>query len=50
MFVFNYGSMPIEAAQKSMRLFAREVTPALQALSPAPLEAEMPLDQPISAR
>ncbi|MFN0029026.1 MAG: LLM class flavin-dependent oxidoreductase [Acidimicrobiales bacterium] len=39
MFVFKYGSMPIEAATKSMTLFAKEVLPALQALHPAPMEA-----------
>jgi alkanesulfonate monooxygenase SsuD/methylene tetrahydromethanopterin reductase-like flavin-dependent oxidoreductase (luciferase family) len=39
MFVFRYGSMPIDRAEKSMRLFAREVMPALQALNPAPLRA-----------
>jgi len=38
MFIFKYGSMPIEVAEKSMRLFAKEVLPALQALEPRPLE------------
>ena len=38
MFIFKYGGMPIEEATKSMRLFAREVMPALKELSPAPLE------------
>ncbi len=38
MFVFKYGSMPIEDAHRSMKLFADEVTPALQALEPRPLE------------
>ena len=38
MFVFKYGSMPIEAAEKSMRLFAREVMPALKELNPRPIE------------
>jgi alkanesulfonate monooxygenase SsuD/methylene tetrahydromethanopterin reductase-like flavin-dependent oxidoreductase (luciferase family) len=37
MFVFKYGSMPIDKAAKSMRLFAKEVLPALKALSPQPL-------------
>jgi len=37
-FIFKYGSMPIEAAEKSMRLFAKEVMPALQELNPTPLE------------
>lgn len=40
MFVFKYGSMPIEVAEKSMRLFAREVMPALKKLDPAPIAAE----------
>jgi hypothetical protein len=39
MFVFKYGSMPIEQATKSMKLFAKEVMPALKELSPRPLEA-----------
>lgn len=38
MFIFKYGGMPMEAAEKSMRLFAREVLPALQELNPHPLE------------
>jgi alkanesulfonate monooxygenase SsuD/methylene tetrahydromethanopterin reductase-like flavin-dependent oxidoreductase (luciferase family) len=37
MFTFKYGSMPIEKAEKSMRLFAKEVMPALQELRPEPL-------------
>lgn len=40
MFVFKYGSMPIAEAEKSMRLFAKEVMPALKALNPAPMAAE----------
>jgi hypothetical protein len=39
MFVFKYGSMPIDAAEKSMRLFAREVMPALKELRPSPIMA-----------
>ena len=39
MFVFKYGSMPIEKATKSMNLFAKEVMPALKALTPAPMQA-----------
>ena len=39
MFVFKYGSMPIEAAEKSMRLFAKEVLPALKTLDPQPITA-----------
>jgi len=38
MFIFKYGSMPIELAEKSMRLFAREVIPALRELDPRPIE------------
>ena len=37
MFVFKYGSMPMAATEKSMRLFAEEVMPALRELSPEPL-------------
>lgn len=37
MFIFKYGSMPIDKARRSMELFAREVMPALKELSPAPL-------------
>jgi alkanesulfonate monooxygenase SsuD/methylene tetrahydromethanopterin reductase-like flavin-dependent oxidoreductase (luciferase family) len=37
MFVFKYGSMPMAAAEKSMRVFAREVMPALKELRPEPL-------------
>jgi alkanesulfonate monooxygenase SsuD/methylene tetrahydromethanopterin reductase-like flavin-dependent oxidoreductase (luciferase family) len=40
MFVFKYGSMPIDVAEKSMRLFAKEVMPALKELSPRPIEAQ----------
>ncbi len=32
--VFGYGGMPVEDAELSMELFAREVMPALQALEP----------------
>lgn len=39
MFIFKYGSMPIEQARASMELFAREVLPALKELSPKPMEA-----------
>jgi alkanesulfonate monooxygenase SsuD/methylene tetrahydromethanopterin reductase-like flavin-dependent oxidoreductase (luciferase family) len=41
MFVFKYGSMPIEVAEKSMRLFAKEVMPALKELNPRPLEVAL---------
>jgi len=37
MFVFKYGAMPMPLAEKSMRLFAREVMPALKELNPLPL-------------
>ena len=33
--VFRFGGMPPEEAERSMRLFAAEVMPELQALSPA---------------
>ena len=39
MFVFKYGSMPMEKARASMDLFAREVMPAIKELSPRPIEA-----------
>lgn len=39
MFIFKYGSMPMATAEKSMRLFAKEVMPALKELSPQPLAA-----------
>ncbi len=37
MFIFKYGSMPMAEAEKSMRLFAKEVMPALKELKPEPL-------------
>ena len=36
-FVFRYGSMPQAEAEKSMRLFAKEVLPALHELETAPM-------------
>jgi YVTN family beta-propeller protein len=33
MFIFKYGSMPMATAEKSMRVFAREVMPALKPLA-----------------
>ena len=39
MFVFKYGSMPMTLAEKSMRLFAREVLPALREVNPEPMAA-----------
>ncbi len=44
MFIFKYGAMPIDKAEKSMRLFAKEVMPALKALHPKPIAAEAPTD------
>ncbi len=38
MFIFKYGGMPMGVAEKSMRLFAREVMPALKELAPAPMQ------------
>jgi alkanesulfonate monooxygenase SsuD/methylene tetrahydromethanopterin reductase-like flavin-dependent oxidoreductase (luciferase family) len=40
MFIFKYGAMPMEVAEKSMRLFAKEVMPALKKLSPKPLTVD----------
>ncbi len=42
MFIFKYGAMPMAVAEKSMRLFAKEVLPALKELNPKPLVAEDP--------
>ena len=39
MFIFKYGSMPMSVAEKSMRLFAKEVMPALQELNAMPIAA-----------
>ena len=36
-FIFKYGSMPIELAEKSMRLFAKEVMPALKEIDTTPI-------------
>jgi alkanesulfonate monooxygenase SsuD/methylene tetrahydromethanopterin reductase-like flavin-dependent oxidoreductase (luciferase family) len=38
MFIFKYGGMPMSVAEKSMRLFAREVMPALKELAPQPMQ------------
>jgi alkanesulfonate monooxygenase SsuD/methylene tetrahydromethanopterin reductase-like flavin-dependent oxidoreductase (luciferase family) len=46
MFIFKYGSMPMTATEKSMRLFAQEVMPALKELNPAPLSARGRAVQP----
>jgi alkanesulfonate monooxygenase SsuD/methylene tetrahydromethanopterin reductase-like flavin-dependent oxidoreductase (luciferase family) len=37
--VMSYGSMAVEVAEKSMRLFAREVLPAAHEIAPAPVPA-----------
>jgi alkanesulfonate monooxygenase SsuD/methylene tetrahydromethanopterin reductase-like flavin-dependent oxidoreductase (luciferase family) len=42
MFIFKYGAMPMAEAAKSMRLFAKEVLPALQELNPGPMVAMEP--------
>ena len=34
--VFSYAGMPYDEAERNIRLFAREVMPALQKLGPAP--------------
>ena len=38
---FRFGGMPVETAERSMRLFAKEVLPKLHAM-PAPLHATVP--------
>jgi alkanesulfonate monooxygenase SsuD/methylene tetrahydromethanopterin reductase-like flavin-dependent oxidoreductase (luciferase family) len=45
-FVFKYGSMPMAAAEKSMRLFAKEVMPALKELSPEALTVDARAAEP----
>lgn len=35
--VFSYGGMPVQKAEASMRLFAKDVLPAVQAFAPAPI-------------
>ena len=37
--VFSYGAMPVEKAEASMRLFAREVLPTVQQFTPAAVPA-----------
>ena len=39
LFVFKYRGMPMAQAEKSMRLFAREVMPPLKELRPRPIGA-----------
>jgi hypothetical protein len=46
MFIFKYGSMPMAATEKSMRLFAKEVMPALHELKPEPLRGKDRTTQP----
>lgn len=36
-FIFRYGKMPLEKAEWSIQLFAKEVLPVIKALNPAPL-------------
>jgi len=33
--VFSYGAMPVEKAEKNMRLFAEKVLPTVQNFAPA---------------
>ena len=40
--VFSYAGMPIDAAEASMRLFAREVMPALKEIEPLSASAAQP--------
>ena len=51
MFIFKYGAMPMADAEKSMRLFANEVMPALKELKPEPLApaAHRPAGQEITS-
>jgi len=42
--VFSYAGMPYEDAERSMRLFAAEVMPALKKLGPAPGAAARPAE------
>ena len=38
MFIFRYGGLPMKLAEKSLRLFAEEVLPALKEFRPGPFE------------
>ena len=38
MFIFKYGGLPLAEAEKSLKLFADEVLPALQTLDTEPLQ------------
>jgi hypothetical protein len=40
MCVFRYGSMPYDAAERSLRLFAEEVMPKVKELDWAPIAVE----------
>ncbi len=40
MFSFKYGNMPIERAERSLEMFARDVLPALKDIDAAPLQPE----------
>ncbi|HEV8639933.1 MAG TPA: hypothetical protein VGV13_02425, partial [Methylomirabilota bacterium] len=40
--VFSYAGMPYDEAERSMRLFAREVMPALQKVSAPPPAPVLP--------
>jgi alkanesulfonate monooxygenase SsuD/methylene tetrahydromethanopterin reductase-like flavin-dependent oxidoreductase (luciferase family) len=40
--VFSYAGMPIEEADRNMKLFAKEVMPGLQAMAPAAERLGMP--------
>ncbi|HEV8677168.1 MAG TPA: LLM class flavin-dependent oxidoreductase [Methylomirabilota bacterium] len=48
--VFSYAGMPYEEAERNMRLFAREVLPALQKVERAPAPAPRPAAAPAPAR
>jgi alkanesulfonate monooxygenase SsuD/methylene tetrahydromethanopterin reductase-like flavin-dependent oxidoreductase (luciferase family) len=41
MFIFKYGAIPMAEAEKSMRLFAKEVIPALREIDPAPIQPDV---------
>jgi hypothetical protein len=41
MFIFKYGAMPMEEATRSMRLFAKEVLPAIKKFNPGPMTATL---------
>ncbi len=41
MFIFKYGGIPMQQAERSMRLFADEVMPALKEFHPGPVEPSL---------